>query len=250
MTQTSVAETSANTGDFRIGAVISRSRSMLWRHFPIFLFVGVIASSPILLMMSTQAADPLDEEFLSDLLWVVLVLILLMVFSTIGQAVIIHAAFQGMRRRPVRLVESLNVALRSFWSLIGLAFASLLIVLGLVLLIVPGLFLSTLWFVVLPACLVEQRGPWTSLRRSQELTNGHRWKVFGLSAMILIGTIGGSLIESWATAVTSPVVGVVADLLWTAIWTAFTATTAIATYHELRLAKEGTDVEQIAVVFD
>lgn len=257
MTQTSSATTSVNAGDFRVGAVISRSRSMLWRHFPTFLVVGVIASSPILLMAFTQTAEPEDEEILEileilgQLPWIIFVLVSLMVFSTIGQAVVIHAAFQDMRRRPVRLVESLNVVLRTLWPLTGLALASLLTMVGLVLLIVPGLILSTLWFVVLPACIVEQLGPWTSLRRSAELTRGHRWKVLGLTLLLMIGTfVGSSVIESWVTAATSPVVGTVSDLMWTAIWTAFTATTTIATYQQLRVAKEGIDIEPIAVVFD
>jgi len=251
MTQTSSAATSVNAGDFRIGAVIGRSRSMLWRHFPTFLVAGVIASLPILLLAFMQTDEPADDEILGDMLWVMFALVSLMVFSTIGQAVVIHAASQDMRRRPVRLVESLNVALRSFWPLIGLALAGLLILVGLVLFIVPGLMLSTLWFVVLPACIVEQLGPWTSLRRSRELTRGHRWKVLGLTLLLMIGTFGGgSAVDTWVAAATSPVAGVVADLMWTAIWTAFTATTTIVTYHELRMAKEGIDIEPIAVVFD
>jgi hypothetical protein len=52
------------------------------------------------------------------------------------------------------------------------------------------------------------------------------------------------------SAATSPVVGVVSDWMWTAIWTAFTATTTVVTYHELRMAKEGIDIEQITGVFD
>ena len=251
MTQTSPAATSVNTGDLRVGAVISRSRSMLWRHFPRFLVMGVIASSPILLLTYMQSADAEDEEILSQLLWVVCFLGSLMVFSTIGQAVIVHAALQDMRRRPVRLVESLNVALRAFWPLIGIALAGLLTMVGLMLMVVPGLILSTLWFVVLPACIVEQLGPGASLRRSQELTKGYRWKVLGLTLLLMIGMyVGSSAIDTWVTAATSPVVGAVSDLIWTAVWTAFTATTTIATYHALRVAKEGTDIEQIAGVFD
>jgi hypothetical protein len=250
MTQAAVPTTSVGTGDFRMGAVISRSRSMLWRHFPTFFVAGLIASSPSLLLAFTLTAEPADEELLSHLLWILFILVSLMMFSTIGQAVVIHAVFQDMRRGPVRLVESLNVVLRRFWPLIGLAFAGLLTLVGLMLVIVPGLILSTLWFVGVPACIIEQLGAWTSLRRSLELTRGHRWKVFGLTALLIIGTFSSSVVESWVTAATSHVVGVVGELMWTGIWTAFTAIATIVTYHDLRVVKEGTDIEQIAVVFD
>jgi hypothetical protein len=250
MTETSFAATSVSTGDFRVGAAISRSRAMLRRHFPAFLVVGVIASSPMLLLAFIQTREPADEELLSSLLWLIMVLVSVMVSSTIGQAVVIHAALQDMRRVPVRLVESLNVVLRRFWPLLGLALAGLLSVVGLVFLIVPGLILSTLWFVVLPACIVEQLGAWTSLRRSRELTRGHRWKVLGLTVLLMIATSSGSTVEPWVTAATSPLVGHAGELIWNGIWSAFTAIITIVTYLDLRVAKEGVDIEQIAVVFD
>jgi hypothetical protein len=247
MTQTSPAVIS--TGDFRLGSIISRSASILWRHVLSFFVVGVIASWPILLQISILTAEPGDELALSDVPWMLLVIILLMVFSTVGQAIVIHAAFQDMRRGPVRLVESLNVALQRFWPLIGLTLAGLLTMVGLALLLVPGLIFSTLWFVSLPACIVEQLGPWKSLDRSRELTRGHRWKVFGLVLLLVIGSSVSSLVGPWVTP-TSAVVAVVGALMWNGIWTAFTAVTAIVTYHDLRMAKEGIDIEPIAVVFD
>ena len=250
MTQTSSAAAIVPTGDFRVGAVITRSASLLWRRFPSFFVVGLIASWPMLLQAFIQAAEPGDEQALSYLRWLLLILVLLMVFGTIGQAIVIHAAFQDMRRGPVRLVDSLNVALQRFWPLIGLALAGLLTMLGLMLLLVPGLIFSTLWFVSLPVCVVERLGPWTSLDRSRDLTKGHRWKVFGLAVLLLIGSFVSSVVEPWVTAATSAVVGVVGALMWTGIWTAFTAIITIVTYHDLRLVKEGTDIEQVAVVFD
>jgi len=248
MTQTSFAATSVHTGDVRLGSIISRSASMLWRHFRSFFVVGLIASWPMLLQASILTAEPGDEHALRYLLWTLLILVLLIVFMTIGQAIVTHAAFQDMRRGPVRLVESLNVALQRFWPLMGLALAGFLTIVGLALL-VPGLIFSTLWFVSLPACIVEQLGPWTSLDRSRELTRGHRWKVFGLLLLLVIGSFVSSVFGSWVTE-TSAVVAVVGALMWNGIWTAFTATTAIATYHDLRVVKEGTDIEPFADVFD
>jgi hypothetical protein len=42
----------------------------------------------------------------------------------------------------------------------------------------------------------------------------------------------------------------IGGLLWNGIWGAFYAIAAVVTYHDLRVAKEGTDIEQIAAVFD
>ena len=40
------------------------------------------------------------------------------------------------------------------------------------------------------------------------------------------------------------------SLIWNAIWSTFYAIVVVVTYHDLRVAKEGVDTEQIAAVFD
>jgi hypothetical protein len=99
--------------------------------------------------------------------------------------------------------------------------------------------------------------------RSRELTKGHRWKVFGLQLAILIpalvvGGIVGAVIFAVsgasgflavATAL-STTLGQVVNLIWSAIWKAFYAIVIVVTYHDLRVAKEGVDTDQIAAVFE
>jgi hypothetical protein len=178
-------------------------------------------------------------------------LVSVIVFSTLGEAVIIHAAFQDMRQRPVRLVESLNVVLRRFLPIVGLGFVTTILMwLGLILLIIPGLMLYTIWFVGLPTCVVERRGPLTSLRRSWELTEGHHWKLFGLALLLIITSFGSLLLEFGVAAVAGRIVGLIGNLIWNGIWLAFAAVVGTVTYHDLRVVKEGVDIEQIAVVFD
>src|SRR5262249_31483236 len=137
MTQPSFAATGVPTSDFRVGAVISRSASMLWRHVLSFFVVGLIASLPTLLIVKAQTAEPAGPGDPSRLLWEMLGIVLLMMFNTFGQAVILHATFQEMRGGRVRLVESLNVGLRRFWPLLGIALMGLVTLLGYMLLVVP-----------------------------------------------------------------------------------------------------------------
>jgi hypothetical protein len=42
----------------------------------------------------------------------------------------------------------------------------------------------------------------------------------------------------------------VGDLVWNGIWGAFYAICVVVTYHDLRAAKEGVGIDQIAAVFD
>jgi len=252
MTDTSIAATHLAEGHFRVGSVIRRSASVLLRHFLTFSIVAVIAYSPILLLAEARTAEQTDlTEAVSMLAWYVPGLILLIVLSTLGDAIIMHAAFQDICRRRVRLVESLNVILRHFLPIVGLAFVMhFLIWVGLILLIIPGFIIYMMWFVGLPACVIERLGPWTSLRRSRDLTKGHRWKLFGLALLLIVISLGSRLLEFELTITASPAVGLYGRLIWKGVWSAFASVLVVVTYHDLRTAKEGIDIEQVAVVFD
>jgi hypothetical protein len=251
MTESSFAAPRVHTSDLRLGAVIIRSASVLWRHLITFFVVGLLASLPALLLVKPSAVGPVGPAPLSRLLWEMFALGLLMAAGTLGQAVIICTAFQDMRRRGAAgLVQSLNVSLRQFWPLAGLILWGFVTLLGFALLILPGLLLSTIWFVSLPACLAERLGPWTSLRRSRELTKGHRWKVFALTLLILAGSLGSMFVEPWLFGVAGFIAGSAVKLIWSGLWVAFSAVLLVVTYHDLRVAKEGADIEHVAVVFD
>jgi hypothetical protein len=222
----------------------------LGRHFLTFFVVTVIASVPGVLW--SQAALGMARQGAFPVVLSVLGAFLGVVFWTLSQAILLFGAFQDMRGRPVDLTESLKVGFRRFFPIIGVAISvSFLAGLASLLLVVPGLILFTMWFVATPACVVEQLGVGRSMRRSSELTKGHRWKIFGLFlAMILVSLIGSAMIEGVFAAVGGTVLMIIGTLIWNGIWTAFYAIAAAVAYHDLRVAKEGIDIEQIASVFD
>jgi hypothetical protein len=49
-----------------------------------------------------------------------------------------------------------------------------------ILLVVLGLFLITIWSVAAQALVIERQGVLTSFGRSRELVRGHGWQVFGV----------------------------------------------------------------------
>jgi uncharacterized membrane protein len=142
--------------------------------------------------------------------------------------------------------------LARFLPVIGLAVISaVLIGLGGLLLIVPGLILLTVWFVGVPVCVVERLGPWASLERSDELIRGHRWKIFGLMLLLfVVGAIGSALIEYLLKPITGIVPTFLVTLTWDGIWGAYYSVTSVVVYHDLRAPKEGIEIDQIAAVFD
>jgi len=177
---------------------------------------------------------------------------LFLILNTLAQAVILYGAFQAMRGRPVNLGECLKVGLGRFFPIIGLVICAYLAIwIGLILLIVPGMILAMMWYVGTPVCVVEQKGPLASLGRSSELTKGHRWKIFGMVLLLLIiAGIVGAIVVALLAITGSSVLITLGTLVWNGVWGAFYAIFGVVTYHDLRVAKEGVDTDQIASVFD
>jgi hypothetical protein len=250
MTNTAMSARFAES-DFRVGSVLTRTAKILSQHFLIFFLIGLVANLPSLLLGyggGSVGASPTGQNAVLLIVGGVLSFVL----SMISQAVMVHAAFQAMRMRPVSLGESMKVGLSRVFAVILLALLmGILGGLAALLLIVPALIVMTMWFVSTPACVVERTGPWTSMKRSAALTKGHRWKVFGLLLLlILVSLIVAGLLQLVLMQVGSTILVLLGTLLWGALWTAFYSIAVVTTYHDLRVAKEGIDIEQIAAVFD
>ena len=60
------------------------------------------------------------------------------------------------------------------------------VTLGLILLIVPGLYLLTRWLFIVPAIVLEGRSAGESFGRSNEIGTGNRWSVLGLAVVTVV----------------------------------------------------------------
>jgi hypothetical protein len=68
--------------------------------------------------------------------------------------------------------------------------AALGVLLGLLLLIIPGLYLLTRWILIIPVIVLEGRSAGESFGRSWELVKGFGWNVFGVIVLTILVLIG------------------------------------------------------------
>ena len=108
--------------------------------------------------------------------------------------------------------------------------AGIAIAIGFVLIIIPGLILLTIWAVISPSIVVEDKGVFESFGRSRELVRGHGWQVFGtivLTFLIIvvvgiiasligaaIGDAGLVILRAIGNVITAPVWALVASILF------------------------------------
>jgi hypothetical protein len=268
-------------GDLRIGQVLSRAWSVFSGNFLKFSVITGIASLPSLLLPQPSVGNAGNQ--LANWPVYLFAFFLIIALSMLSQAAVFYGAFQDMRQRPVSVADGLKVGLERFLPLLGvagvifLAFFVLVMVAAIViavpatvfavpglayasaLVVIPAVMLFLMWSMGTPVCVVERLGPFRSLGRSRELTKGHRWKILGLLLVTMIpGLIIGAVVGAVLGAILvfgsggglgAPAIQVI-SLIWKAIWSAFFSIVIAVTYHDLRVAKEGVDTDQIAAVFE
>ena len=131
---------------------------------------------------------------------------------------------------------------------------------------VAGVFIFMRLWLAVPATIVERQGAFASMRRSAQLTAGYEGKIFGvlllftilflvLMLFIFIGLILTAHVSaSQGIAMTVlPVLAVIADVLGYVLyllWVSCGSVLASVCYYELRLVREGADIDATAAVFE
>lgn len=115
--------------------------------------------------------------------------------------------------------------------------AGIAIVVGLLLLIVPGLFLITIWCLIVPVIVLEGRGLGAAFGRSQELVRGFGWQVFGTIVLVFLLLIVVNLvIAAVLVGLPDAVRGAISSIVSGTLVAPFTALVLTMGYFRLRAA--------------
>lgn len=144
-------------------------------------------------------------------------------------------------RADLSMGETLSAVKDKIPSIAGASIlAGIGIAIGLILLIVPGLFLLTIWVLIVPVIVLENRGAMQSFGRSRELVRGNGWSAFGvifLSWLILL--VVGLVVELVLSPLGDGVRAFLGDLVSGTITAPFIALVYTLLYYRLRGAEAG-----------
>jgi hypothetical protein len=132
----------------------------------------------------------------------------------------------------------------------------IVIAIGTVLLIIPGIYLAVVLCLSLPALLFEGGGPFHAFGRSRSLVKGRFWPTLGLLLVgYLLVAIIGAIIQailvgiagaSGSSVVPSAIATVIGSTLSNAITTPYLAAVLTILYFDMRVRKEGFDLQLMA----
>ena len=117
--------------------------------------------------------------------------------------------------------------------LVGIV-AGIGVVIGFILIIIPGLFLLTIWSVAAPVVVLERPGVFAALRRSRELVRGNGWQVFGVIAVLYILVSVFSFVIEGAADSAGAGVGIVVRVIVGVLTAPLVALASSVMYFELR----------------
>jgi len=129
--------------------------------------------------------------------------------------------------------------------LVGIV-AGIAIGIGLILIIVPGLILITIWAVFAPVIVLEHPPGLGALGRSRELVRGNGWQVFGVIFVLVFGVEIVSLLIEGIAASAGFGVGIVVRVIVQILAAPLAALAASVLYFELRDPATVTPAEPLA----
>jgi len=267
-------------GEMTVGDILDRGLKLLFARLPAFYLINLLVLSPVILLQLVfpfvfdpthggAPVNPLDPEVLlgntAESLAVVLLTLVLQPIATAATLFVVMEEYKGNR---VGIGQAFAYAFSRFFPLIGVSIVvGLMVGVGFMLCCLPGIYLAVIFAFVSQVVVLERAGVGDALTRSPALVSGYWWRVFGV--LFLIGlinvvtqlVIGGGLgfvippqelipAENGVVVTFNPVNHVVVTLviyLVGIVLTTYQTVCVILLYLDLRIRKEGFDLELAAL---
>lgn len=250
--------------------IIDLAVRLLRRHFGAFYTVALVGLVPNLLvqvaLLSTTTGDP--TLAVSRFSWgATIAMPISLVFGSLMVGALLVLADEALRAGTTDVRLALSRAATRLGVIIGVSLlASLAAGIGILLLVIPGVYIGIRLATALPAAVVEGEGVIDALQRSWARTEGHALHVLktflllllllfvlfigvsiigGVGAAVLGGAAGGARGGPGGIRAVMLGVQVFTTLVTAALYPVFTNTILVLSY-DLRVRREGYDVEAMA----
>jgi hypothetical protein len=164
-----------------IGEVLGEAWA-LYKRFLVQFFMTALVVFAVLDLLSALADTAAGDSVAAGVLWGVIALTIGVVGYFWVQAALVELVQDVRDGRADRSIGETYRAVQPRLPAVIAAgiLAAIGIGIGIILLVVPGLYLLTIWSMLVPVIVIEGRSAGEAFTRSREVVRGNGWSVFGL----------------------------------------------------------------------
>ena len=253
-----------------IGEILDVAIKIYWRNALTFFAAVLVVVLPVqvLIALVQASATPSFREsgFRSDtsgqsvgltVTATLLVAILGFVAGTLATGACYKGVADAYLSERANWKSSLRFAARRLHSIVWVTIlGAILAALGLIACIVPGVYLYVSWIVAVPVLLTEGLKGRKALGRSRQLVAGRWWPTFGIVVLgaVLTGIVNSGIgaalgAASFGAGTDTPagvLLAIASGTVGSTLTTPFTAAYISVLYFDLRVRKEGFDLQLLA----
>jgi hypothetical protein len=181
-----------------VGGVLGEAWNLYKRFLGRFFLTALVVFA-ILDLLSGLADSAASDGWVSGLIWGLVAAAIGVIGYFWVQAALVETVQDVRDGRADRSIGETYRAVQPVLPAVIIAgiLAGIAIVIGFALLIIPGLFLLTIWSMLIPVIVLERRSTGEAFTRSREVVRGHGWSVLGLVVVtFLIVTVASILIRA------------------------------------------------------
>jgi hypothetical protein len=242
------------------GVLLDRAFRLYSANFALMLGIAATAYVPfylIMLVLEASVGGNLPNHagsFTALVFQIVFMILWASIAFPIASGATTFAISERYLGNDVTIGEAMRRGLGHFWSLsIAQITATIRVMFGFLLLIVPGILWMLSYALIVPVILIEGQRAIPSLRRSRDLVKGYRGKVFCIVLVVnllqVILTAGVTMVSGMFFDGQSPSGSVLASALnnlLSIFLTPLGIIAAILLYYDMRIRKEGFDLEMLS----
>jgi hypothetical protein len=252
-----------------VGELLDRTFFLYRRHF--LLFVGIAALTNLILLVFQLAQVVLSPTTIggaiTTLFWLLATILIYFITIAVSQGATIIAVSQLQLDRETSASASFAAIRPRIGELSLIVFGmGVRILVGFLLLIVPGIYLAIVWSLAIPVAVLEGRDLTRSLARSSELTKGHRGRIFVVYSLLLVlvyivtvllqtptlavvaiwaGALSAAEMPAWASVVIA-----LSNFITTSLVSPIMTIALSLVYYDERVRKEAFDLQHMMEELD
>ena len=228
------------------GEILDMGFRILRNHFVLLVGLQAIVVVPTRLVTDFLNRDVGSSDPFMVLVGMLPVFLALLILQPIIMAAITHAVSDNYLSKSVTFGGALRFALSIVLPLVGTwLLASLVVLAGFLLLIIPGMIFGLMFAVLTPIMVTEGIFGVAAMERSGALMKGNKLRALGL--FIVTGILSAALIAGVdLVAGFIPVLGSVVAGIVQGAANAFGAAALVVLYFDIRCRKEDFDLEHLA----